>query len=130
MTTPFWCVLVIILIPFILSTLGGVFRVRQLGTLDNKNPRQQAGELEGAGARVYAAQQNAWEAVPVFGLAVVIAHIAGADPAASATTAVVFVVARIVHAFAYLANIDILRSIIFLVGLACVIRLFVLAAQV
>ncbi|MBW2233407.1 MAG: MAPEG family protein, partial [Deltaproteobacteria bacterium] len=91
MTTPFWCVLILLLIPYILASLGGAFRVRQLGTLDNKHPRQQAAELEGMGARAYAAQQNAWEALPGFGLAVVIAHIAGADPAASATTAVVFV---------------------------------------
>jgi uncharacterized MAPEG superfamily protein len=128
MTTPFWCVLILLLIPYILASLGGAFRVRQLGTLDNKHPRQQAAELDGMGARAYAAQQNAWEALPGFGLAVVIAHIAGADPAASATTAVVFVAARIGHALAYLANLDVLRSVIFLVSVACVIRLFVLAA--
>lgn len=129
MTIPFWCVLIVILIPIVLSTVGGAFRVRQLGVLDNKHPRQQAALLEGAGARAYAAQQNAWEAVPVFGLAVVIAHLAGADPAASATTAVAFVGARIAHAILYLANLDVLRSIIFLVSLVCVVRLFVLAAS-
>lgn len=128
MTIPFWCVLIVLLIPYILAPLGGYFRVRQLGELDNKHPRQQVTQLEGIGSRAYAAQQNAWEAVPVFGLAVVIAHLAGADPAASATTAVVFVITRILHAIVYLANVDIVRSLVFLISLICVGRLFVLAA--
>jgi uncharacterized MAPEG superfamily protein len=129
MTTPFWCVFIIILIPLILTFVGAAFRMGQFGTIDNKHPRQQASQLEGAGARVYAAQQNAWEAVPVFGLAVVIAHMAGADPGASATTAMVFVATRVGHPLAYWANLDVVRSLIFLAGIACVIRLFVLAAQ-
>jgi uncharacterized MAPEG superfamily protein len=128
MTTPFWCVVITMILPIVLSSVGGVFRVRQLGVLDNKHPRQQAARLEGMGARAYAAQQNAWEALPIFGLAVVIAHVAGADAAASATASVAFVIVRVLHAVFYLANLDILRSIVFLVGLVCVGRLFVLAA--
>ena len=129
MTTPLWCLVITALLPYALSTLGGYFRQKQFGTLDNKNPRAQESALEGAGARVQAAQENAWEALPVFAVAVIVAHLAGADPDRSATAALVFVATRILHPIFYVANLDLLRSLVFLVGLANVIWLFVLAAR-
>ncbi len=129
MTTPFWCLLVAVLLPYFLSTLVGVFRRRQFGRIDNKNPRGQEAALEGVGARIHAAQQNAWEALPVFASAVFVEHIAGVDPERSSVAAVLFIVARGLHATAYIANLDILRSAIFLVGLGSCIWLFALAAQ-
>ena len=129
MTTPFGCLVFIAFFPFVLSSLGGYFRMRQFGTLDNKHPRAQQARLEGVGARVLAAQQNAWEALPVFSAAVLVAHAAGADPAASATAAWLFVVARVLHAVFYVANLDILRSLIFFVGIGACIWLFTLAAR-
>ena len=129
MTTPFWCLLVAVLIPYVLAMTGGYFKMRQLGSVDNKDPRAQAAALEGAGARAWAAQQNAWEALPVFASAVFIAHLAGADPGRSATAALVFVVARVLHPVAYIANVDVARSLVFLVGFGSCIWLFALAAQ-
>lgn len=128
MTTPLWCLLLVALFPFVLSTLGGVFRAKQLGTVDNRQPRTQAAALEGAGARAYAAQQNAWEALPVFTAAVVVAHLAGADPGPSATAAQLFVVTRVLHPIFYIADLATARSAVFLVGLGCCIWLFRLAA--
>lgn len=128
MTTPFWCVLVAIGIPYVLSAAGGYFRTRQFGSLDNNHPRAQAAALEGVGARAYAAQQNAWEALPVFGLSVVIASLAGADPASSSLASLVFVAARVLHAVFYLADLAPLRSLSFIVGLGCCVWLFRLAA--
>jgi uncharacterized MAPEG superfamily protein len=128
MTVPFWCLLVAIVIPYVLSSLGGAARVRQFGKLDNKNPRAQAAALEGAGARIQAAQANAWEALPVFGLSVLVAHIAGADPGTSANLSLGFIVCRVLHAVFYVANVDVGRSVAFLGGFACCIGLFVAAA--
>ena len=129
MTTPFWCLLIIIVLPYVLAGMGGYFRVQQFGTLDNQQPRTQAASLEGIGARVYAAQQNAWEALPVFATSVFVAHLAGADAQKSAIAAILFVIVRILHAGFYLANLDKLRTLIFLVGLGSCIWLFVLAAR-
>ena len=129
MTVPFVCLLIVVLLPYALSTLGGYFRVRQLGTLDNKYPRIQATELEGIGARAWAAQANAWEAVSVFTAAVLVAHVAGADPEKSATAAIAFVALRVAHAACYLANLDVLRSIVFLGSLVAAVRLFLLAGS-
>ena len=129
MTTPFWCLLAACLIPYFLAPISGYFRVKQFGAMDNKNPRTQAAKLTGAGARAQAAQSNAWEALPVFASAVIVAHLAGADPGSSSTAALVFIAARIGHAGAYVADLDKARSGIFLVGVACCVWLFVLAAR-
>lgn len=128
MTTPFWCLLIAILLPYVLAGLATYHKGKQFGAVDNHHPRAQAAQLTGAGARAYAAQQNAWEALPVFGFSVIVAHLAGADAAASATTAVIFVAARIVHGVAYVTDLAPLRSLAFGVGIVCCIRLFWLAA--
>jgi uncharacterized MAPEG superfamily protein len=128
MTVPFWCLLVTVLIPYVLAGTGGYFRVRQLGGLDNKHPRAQASQLTGAGARAYAAQANAWEAVPVFASSVLVSHLAGASPGTAALLSEVFVAARVLHAAFYLANLDALRSLSFLVAFGCCIGLFVISA--
>ena len=98
MTTPFWCLLVITLMPYLIAPIGGYFRAKQFGLVDNKNPRIQAAGLVGIGSRAQAAQANAWEALPVFASAVLVAHLAGADPGASSTAALVFIAARLGHA--------------------------------
>jgi len=129
MTAPFVCLLIVIFLPYVFSTLSGYFKVQQFGTLDNKYPRVQGAQLEGIGARAWAAQANAWEAVPVFSAAVLVAHVAGADPDKSATAAIAFVALRVLHGAFYLANQDVLRSVSFLGASACAVWLFVLAGS-
>lgn len=128
MTTPFWCLLIVAVLPYLLANLGGYFKFQQFGNLDNNHPRLQAARLEGIGARALAAQMNAWEALSVFSAAVFMAHLAHADPEASATAAKVFVATRIAHPAFYLADIAPARSAVFLVGLGALGRLFYLAA--
>ena len=130
MTTPFWCLFVLIFLPYVLSTVGAVVRIKQFGQYDNKQPRVQIALLKGFGARVYAAQQNVWEAMPVFGLAVIVAHLVGADSDKSAMAAVTFIVMRVLHGAAYLANQGIIRSLAFCGAYGCCIWLFILAASV
>jgi uncharacterized MAPEG superfamily protein len=128
MTTPFWCLLFAVLAPYVLAFTGTYFKAKQFGTVDNKAPRAQSAQMTGVGARAYAAQQNAWEALPVFAVSVLVAHLAGADAGSSATAAVVWVGARILHGFFYLADLDKLRSLAFLVAIVACMRLFWLAA--
>lgn len=128
MTTPFWCLLAVAFIPYILSTVGGYFKTKQFGSLDNKSPRLQSAKLEGVGARVQAAQENAWEALAVFGTVVIVNHLAGGDPGSSATASLIYLCTRVVHPIAYIADIDKLRSGVFLVGLVSVIWLWVITA--
>lgn len=128
MTTLLWCLLVACLMPVVLSGLGGYFKAKQFGALDNKNPRAQSALLTGTGARVVAAQSNAWEALAIFTAAVLVVQTTGVDAAKTALVGQIFIAARVAHAFFYIRNIDTLRSLSYLVGLGCCICLFVMAA--
>jgi uncharacterized MAPEG superfamily protein len=130
MTTPFWCLFVLIFFPYALSSLGGYIRIKTFGKYDNKQPRSQAALLDGMGARVYAAQQNMWESIIIFAMAVFVAHFVGADAEKSALAAMIFMAMRVIHAGAYVLDLDIIRSLAFSVGYGCCIWLFVLAIQV
>ncbi len=129
MTTPFWCLLFAVLIPYVLAGTVGYFKSAQLGSIDNHDPRAQSAQLRGPGARAVAAQANAWEALPVFASAVFVAHLAGADAAGSAAAALLFVAMRIAHAACYLADLATARSVVFLIGFGSCLWLFVLAAR-
>jgi uncharacterized MAPEG superfamily protein len=128
MTTPLWCLFIVILLPLPLAFLGAYHRGQAFGSADNKDPRGQATKLEGVGARVYAAQSNAWEASILFSAAVLTSHAAGLSAEAAAPWTIAFVVFRILHAIFYVANIDLARSVVFLGGLVCIVGLFVKAA--
>ena len=129
MTVPFWCLFVACLLPYVLAPIGGYFKAKQFGRIDNKQPRVQSAQLEGIGARANAAQSNAWEALPVFAAAVFTAHLAGADPELSATAAIVFITARVLHGAFYLSDLDKARSASFLFASGSSIWLFALAAN-
>lgn len=128
MTTPLWCLAAVAFLPYVCAWTGAYFKLRQFGTIDNRNPRQQATRLEGVGARLAAAQANAWEALPFFTAAVVTAHLAGADAATAATLSRVFVATRVLHPIFYAADLDKLRSLVFVVGFGCVVGLFWISA--
>ena len=127
MTIPFWCLLIVLIIPYVLAGVAGYFKTTQLGTLDNNNPRQQSAALTGAGARAFAAQQNAWEAMAIFTAAVLVAHFAGADAQMSAYLAMAFVAFRVLPAVAYIADWAPPWSLLFVGALVSAIWLFVRA---
>ena len=129
MTTPFWCLVVVLFLPFTLSFVGGYYRGKAFGQADNKNPRAQAAQLEGPGARAYAAQDNAWEAAIVFSATVLMTHAAGLPPESAAPWTIAFVVFRLLHPIFYIKNIDLARSGTFLGGLVCLIALIVKAGS-
>ncbi len=122
MATPLWCLLIVAVLPYVLAFSGGYFKMRQFGAVDNKHPRVQAAKLEGIGARSLAAQQNAWEALGFFTAVIAVLHFANPEAAHGSTAAnlsLVFLVTRLLHPILYLANLDIARSLVFLVGLVC-----------
>jgi uncharacterized MAPEG superfamily protein len=129
MTVPFWCLVIVCFLPYVWGPFSIPARKAQLGSVDNKNPRGQQIQLTGQGARAVAAHKNAFEAIAVFAPAVIVAHIAGADPGWSARLAEIFVLARVVHGVAYLADLDLLRSGMFGVAILCDAGLFLLAAK-
>ena len=129
MTTPFWCILVASLLPYVWSGAAVKARIDQFGQLDNRHPRAQEAQLEGWGARALGASANGFETFPLFAASVIVAHLCGADAGASATWSLVYVAARILHGLFYVGDLDKLRSLSFGLGQACSFALFVLAAR-
>jgi uncharacterized MAPEG superfamily protein len=129
MTTPFWCILIAGLLPYVWSTVALRARVAQFGGFDNKLPRLEQAKLTGGGARALGASSNGFETFPFFAASVIVAHIAGADPGWSATWSVVYVAARILHGVFYYGDVDKLRSGAFGLGQVSAVALFVLAAR-
>lgn len=130
MTTPLRCLMFVAILPYLLGFIGGYFRMRQFGGIDNKHPRQQQAKMEGVGARAIAAHQNSWEALGFFTAAVAVLSFANPTAAHGSTAANLslgFLATRIAHPILYLANLDLLRSGIFIAGIICVLGLFYLA---
>ena len=128
MTIPLWCLVIVMFLPFPIAFLGGAARAQAFGTADNKLPRLQVAKLTDRGARIYGAQENAWEASIVFGITILVTHLAGLDPATAAPWAMGFVATRIVHAVTYVLDIDKIRSASFVAGMICIVTLLVKAA--
>lgn len=129
MTTPFWCILVAALLPYVWSSAAVKARADQFGAMDNRLPRLQQAKLEGWGARALGAAANGFETFPLFAASVLVAHLCGADASASATWSLVYLAARIAHGLLYVGDIATARSLAFGVGQACCVALFVLASR-
>ncbi|AKT37442.1 MAPEG family protein [Chondromyces crocatus] len=129
MTIPLWCLLAAVILPYVWQVPVVAARRRQFEKLDNNNPRQQVAQLQGVGARAYAAQQNAFEALAVFVPAVLVAHVTHADPSQSAALALVWVVCRVLHGVLYLADVAAVRSLAFGFAFLAAIGQFVIAAM-
>lgn len=118
------------LLPILLAGASHYFRIRQFGGVDNAHPRAQQAQLTGPGARVVAAQQNAWEALIVYTLVVFIAFAAGVDLHTLTLPALLFIGFRLLHALFYGLNRSTLRSLAFAGGMGCCIFIFGVAARV
>jgi uncharacterized MAPEG superfamily protein len=119
MKVPFICLAIVLLIPYLLAAYGGYYRKQLFGAMDNKNPRVQAAQLDAYGARIYASQQNSWEAATLFSASVLAAKVAGVDMYSVLIPSVLFVGFRILHPIAYLRGWSQLRSTVSTAGLTC-----------
>lgn len=124
MTIAYWCVLAVIVMPMIWA----ITAKSSVPKFDNHHPREWLAKLEGKGARANAAQQNSFEAMPGFIAAVIIAHLAGAPQHQIDILALNFVVLRLAYGYLYIADQATLRSVIWGLGFACIVALFVISA--
>ena len=122
MTTAYWCVLAAALLPY-LATISAKAGTR----FDNHMPRAWLAAQTGWRARANAAQQNAFEAFPLFAVAVLVAHQTGAPQGRVDTLALVFVAARVADLVTYVANLALLRSLVWMVGIGSAVAIFVAA---
>ena len=120
MTIAYACLLFMGLFPYVAAGIAK----KGFEGYDNSMPRQWLAKQMGFRARANAAQANLFESLPLFFAAVIIAQIANAPQARIDLLALGFVVARIAYVICYLANWPTARTIVWLLGLICVVALF------
>ena len=120
MTIAYACILFMGLFPYVAAGIAK----KGFEGYDNSMPRQWLAKQTGFRARANAAQANLFESLPLFFAAVIIASIANAPQARIDFLAGGFVIARVAYLICYLANWPTSRSIVWLLGLACVVTIF------
>ena len=126
MSTAYWCILAAALLPYLWVMIAKSSGQRY----DNRDPRSWLARQDNPRAlRANAAQLNAFEAFPAFAASVLMAQLAGVDPARITLLALVFVGLRVLHGVFYLAGIAALRSLVWAGAFGCVLALIVQAAQ-
>ena len=124
MTIAYWCVLAAGLLPFVAITFAKWDKSYLRG---NVAPREWEARLQGMQARAHAAHLNSFEACPLFAAGVIIASLCKAPQPTIDGIAVAFVVTRLVYIACYLGNLAPLRSLVWMVGMALSVALFVIA---
>jgi len=120
MTIAYWCVLFMGLFPYVATGIAK----KGFDGYDNGMPRQWLAKQTGFRARANAAQANLFESLPLFFAAVIIASIANAPQNRIDLLALGFVAARIAFLICYVANWPTIRSIVWTIGIACVVAMF------
>jgi uncharacterized MAPEG superfamily protein len=120
MTIAFACVLLMGLLPYVAAGIAK----KGFEGYDNSLPRQWLAIQTGFRARANAAQANLFESLPFFFAAVIIASIAKAPQERVDLLAIGFVIARMAYLICYVANWPTTRSIVWLLGIACVVAMF------
>ncbi|MEY2866217.1 MAG: hypothetical protein RIQ43_243 [Pseudomonadota bacterium] len=131
MTITQWCVLAACLLPIL--TMGAAKASlskisRKNGGYDNFDPRGWEAKLQGWQSRAYSAQNNGFEALPLFIAGVFFAQMSGAAQDRIDMFAAAFIAARLAYTWAYLSNRATLRSLIWAVGVAFSIALLAMQA--
>lgn len=130
MTIANWCVLAACVLPAMtvgLAKINSAKLPRKAGRYDNNNPRTWAAGLSGWQQRANAAQNNGFEAAPLFIAAVILAQQAHAEQGRIDTLALIFISLRVLYVAAYLMNLGVLRTAFWTAGFAVCVALFTMA---
>lgn len=130
MTIANWCVLAACMLPaasVALAKFASNKLPRGAGRYNNKHPREWAANLTGWQARANAAQMNGFEILPLFVAAVLLAQQAQAAQGRIDLLALSFIGLRLAYVALYLANQHLLRSLVWMAGVAVCVALFMMA---
>jgi uncharacterized MAPEG superfamily protein len=117
MTIAIWCILIATTLPYVaFSFVKGI---------DPNQPRHHAGDLVGQSARAYGAHLNGLETFPWFAAAVIVAHMVGGPSRIADILAVLYVLVRIGHMWAYINGRQPLRSAAFAVAQFIALAIFI-----
>ncbi len=118
-----YLILIACLLPYVFSLLArlfGGFKVE-----DNQDPRAFFAKTTGLAARANAAQQNSFESLPLFIAAVLMAEYMVIPQILIMMMGIAYIVLRILYGICYLANWSSLRSVIWVLSIACPIWLLI-----
>jgi len=121
LTVAYWAVLVASVMPIACAGIAksGMFgKPRREGGYDNDHPRDWLVRQKDWRARANAAQANSFEALPFFIGAVIIAHQLGAPQLRVDVLAFLYVFMRVLYVMMYLANLALVRSIVWTLAFA------------
>ena len=124
MTTAFWCVLIAALLPYVAAVIAKA----GARSFDNNAPREWLAKQQGFRARANAAQQNSFEAFAFFAVAVLVAHVSRGQQGLVDLLAMAFIAARVLYLAVYVAGWGAVRSLIWAVGVAATVWIFLTAA--
>jgi len=106
--------------PF-LAKVPVAIAMSKLGAYDNKYPRQQQAQLEGFGARAYAAHQNCYEAICLFAPTVLLVLALDEHTIYTVQLCMIYVLTRFLYILFYWLDWDKLRSVSWVVGIISLI---------
>lgn len=121
------CILAACALPIVCAGIAkrsGFGRRRKDGGYDNHDPRGWLAQQTGLARRADAAQQNGFEALPLFIAGVLVAQQGGAAQGTVDALALAFVIARIGYIAAYLADRQLARSAVWTLGVGLSVALF------
>jgi uncharacterized MAPEG superfamily protein len=122
-----YCLLAACALPIVCAGLAkrsGIGKPRREGGYDNRNPRDWLAKLSGLPARANAAQANSFEALPLFIAGVLVAQQQGAAQGTVDALALGFIAARLAYIGLYLADVQLWRSLVWMLGWGLAAALF------
>jgi uncharacterized MAPEG superfamily protein len=125
MPIAYWCLLVVVLLPYFLSLAA---RSQVARSEYVRDPRAFSESLVGWRRRAHQAHLNAFEATPALLAGLFVAELMQVPRPYTDGLAVAFVSFRLLHAAFYLTDRPVLRSHAWRLGILCVLALFVMAA--
>lgn len=127
MTIALWSILAAAVMPLLFTAIAKFSEGGKGFT--NRKPRLFQQNLEGYRARAHWAHLNSLEAFPPFAAGVLVAQFLHAAQDRIDLLAVSFIVLRLIYGALYIADKALVRSIVWALAFACVVGLFVVAAQ-
>ncbi len=126
MTIANTCVVIAAILP-VLTVGSAKFSTARLrrseGGYDNNEPRSWTNRLDGWKARAVAAQNNGFEALPIFVFAVLAAQQAQLSQERTDHLALAFIALRLVYTAVYLADLAAVRSLVWFAALVASIAI-------
>jgi uncharacterized MAPEG superfamily protein len=123
MTVAFWTLLIAIALPWLMAVIKKS-DLASNGKYNNSAPRAGLENLQGVSQRASWAEQNSYEILPAYIAAVVVAHLAAAFQPHIDLLAILFIASRVLYILCYLMNWATLRSIVWMLGLMCIVGFF------